>query len=190
MQQKKNKTCKKNNISYTNYNYNINFNNVIFCSPRVSNLNPYVNSTKIPDNSNQDNKSSNMYGVSRNNNIKMSICSRTQSQTHSLIKNLKYNTTKMLYKRKSNIFFNKINFDEKKILRTNKINKYKNKIANLKNNKFSASHKKQLGHLDNNTKNIYHQIFNKNIRKLGINSIKLNQINNHIAVKFLDKKGS
>ena len=187
---KKNKNRKKNNISYTNYNYNINFNNVIFCSPRISNPNnQHTNSNIISDNNYQNNKSNNLYGVSRNNNVKMSVCSRTQSQTHSLIKNLKYNTTKMLYKRKSNLYFNKNKFDENKILQTNKINKYQNKIANLKINKFSASHKKQLGHLDN-SKHIYHEIFSKNIRKLGINSIKLNQLNNHIAIKFLNKKDS
>lgn len=110
------KNNNNNNISYTNNNFNINFNNVIFCSPRVTHTNnnqenilsdytdnnTYIqNSTTniqnsntcisniIKCNNNKINNFNSVYGDSRNK-CKISICSRTQSQNSSVTKNLKY----------------------------------------------------------------------------------------------------
>ena len=225
---------KKNNISYTNNNFNINFNNIIFCSPRNTNQNlQHSTTTNITTNNNQNtnvnmlsdsnntcvqNSSTNIsntvkinnsnknikskknfnsiYEASRNKN-KISTDSRTQSQANSLIKNIKYNynktnETKIFYNKKNNS--NNIYFiDDKKHknineFQTNKYFKYNKKLNNSKkinndNNKFSASHKKQIGYLSNkmlnnnlkNNKNMSHEIFNKNIKKCGSSSIKINQ---------------
>ena len=176
----KNKPIKgrtKNNFSYTNNNYNINFNNVIFYNQRSTNIldnvnynsvkniqiNPTLKNNKIKINENCYIKNlKKIYNISRNK-IKMEKNSLTQNhsgnnKTNSKTKsknsnNTVYDKKKSINKKYKNKFKNDIKLN-KNIIKFGGLN---NKI--LTNNFFSYKNKKinintNIGHKRNNSKNI------------------------------------
>ena len=176
----KNKPIKgrtKNNFSYTNNNYNINFNNVIFYNQRSTNIldnvnynsvkniqiNPTLKNSKIKINENCYIKNlKKIYNISRNK-IKMEKNSLTQNhsgnnKTNSKTKsknsnNTVYDKKKSINKKYKNKFKNDIKLN-KNVIKFGGLN---NKI--LTNNFFSYKNKKinintNIGHKRNNSKNI------------------------------------
>ena len=144
----KQKSSNKNNVSYTNNNFNINFNNVIFCSQRLSSGSPDSNYNSINNIKNNNLNANNTNNLSNNNNL---------TQNNNL-----NNNNNIIHKVNDNIYLSSL----KSIY--NSRNKHKMKTSSLTQNKTGNGNIKTQSKNNKNLKD-------KNFNSYNSNNIPLNQ---------------
>ena len=167
------KNSSKNNVSYTNNNFNINFNNVIFCSQRISSASPDTNYNSINNIKNNNNLNTN-----NTNNLSNNLSSNLSNNNNLTQQNNNLSNNNIINKVNDNIYLSSL----KSIY--NSRNKHKMKASSLTQNKTGNGNIKTQSKNNKNSKD-------NNFKSYNSNNVPLNQKKYIIKEnKLIDKNNS